>query len=64
LLLPLPSLLLVSAVALSLLFSCHPSPQAEDLLLSLSLSLLLPLTAFALGYTFSAADSQRGNAVF
>jgi hypothetical protein len=36
----------------TLFFSCHPSPQAEDLLLSLSLSLLLPLTAFALGYAF------------
>jgi hypothetical protein len=38
-------LLLVSVSLLSLpsLFSCHSSPQAEDLLLLLSLSLLLSL---------------------
>jgi hypothetical protein len=48
LLLPLP---------LPLPFSCHPSPQAEDLLLSLSLPLLLPLLwAFVFAFVFFFAS--------
>jgi hypothetical protein len=56
LLLPLP-LLLPLLLPLPLLFSCHPSPKAEDLLL------LLPILVFAVACSFSLVIPQRSGGI-